>query len=261
MHSVLQLKFGLKAGRTALKEQYASGAMKVVRPFEVGEYALLQIASVTPGIHNGDHYELSVELEEGAKVILLNQSATKLHGKRAGCALHDIQIHVANGAHLEYYPGLTIPFRDANYQQKSRIELAEGAQFGMLESWSAGRLERGEQWEFQSLQSNIQVNMAGKPLYRDAFQLSVDPLEGLTDQHTLWANGFWYGLPVLPAAFHDGPQLAGWGETKAGGQYFRMLGSDTLEFQREMTFYINERWHRVSGMQVPWNRYASGVFL
>ncbi|GGJ42332.1 urease accessory protein UreD [Deinococcus roseus] len=261
MHSVLRLEFGLKAGRTVLKQQYASGAMKVVRPFEAGEYALLQIASVTPGIHNGDRYELSVSLQEGAKVILLNQSATKLHGKRAGCALHDIQIQVAGGAHLEYYPGLTIPFMDAHYQQKTRIELAAGAQFGMLESWSAGRLERGEQWEFQSLQSHIQVNLQGKPLYRDAFHLAGHPLEGLTDQHTLWASGFWHGLPVLPAAFQDGAQLAGWGVTRSGGQYFRMLGSDTLEFQRALTAYITERWQVTSGMQIPWKRYASGVFL
>ncbi|GEM44998.1 urease accessory protein UreD [Deinococcus cellulosilyticus] len=261
MHSVLRLEFALHRGRTLLKQQYASGAMKVIRPFEVGEYALLQIASVTPGIHNGDHYELVVQVRGGAKVILLNQSATKLHGKRAGKAVHDIELHVEPDAHLEYYPGLTIPFADACYQQQTQVRLSAGARFGVLESWSAGRLERGEKWAFQGLSSKIHVQLENRPLFRDAFELSESPLEGLTDQHTLWASGFWHGLPALPAAFQNGPQLSGWGSTKAGSQYFRLLSSDTLEFQREMTAYIQQRWHTISGMQVPWSRYASGVFL
>lgn len=261
MHSVLELTFGVQQGKTVLKSQYASGAMKVVRPFEVSDYALLQIASVTPGIHNGDHYQLSVKLEAGARVILLNQSATKLHGKKAGVALHDIQLQVASDAHLEYYPGLTIPFQDAHYQQNTHVQLAAGARFGIMESWSAGRIERGELWQFETLKSTVKIDLDGTPLYRDAFEVGGVPLDGLTDGFPLWASGFWHGLPAMESRFQEGQSLMGCGMTRAGGQYFRLLGHDTLEFQRQMTDFVQQHWGSTAGIRVPFARFSSGVFL
>ncbi|PIQ24791.1 hypothetical protein COW36_23760 [bacterium (Candidatus Blackallbacteria) CG17_big_fil_post_rev_8_21_14_2_50_48_46] len=263
MHSQLQLQFRQCQGQTQLKTAFCSGALKVFRPFQIGPYALLQISSNAPGIHNGDRIEIEIEVEAGAQVILLHQSATKLHPKQAPEARQNIQIQIGPAAHLEYYPGLCLPFEGAHFSQTIEVSLAPQAQFGFFEAWSAGRLERGEAWRFKQLSSLLRINQQELPLYRDAFEITENStLAGLTDGYPLWAHGFWHGLPNPPAAMQTPPgeaTLAGWGPTPKGSHYYRALSRNSLAFQKTNRAYLEQRWKQSANLSIPWQRYASGL--
>ncbi len=72
-------------------------------------------------------------------------------------AHQEIRVEVRDGAELEFYPGLTIPYPRAAYRQRIDIDLASGARFATLESWATGRVGRGESFSFQVLSSRIRI--------------------------------------------------------------------------------------------------------
>jgi len=138
----LDLSFEVREGKTYLSKQFVSSPLKIIRPFDLGDgRVLLQIVNVGPGVMAGDDFDISITLKAGAKVVLLNQSATKLHSMSLGeSARQDINIHVEDGAELEYYPGLTIPFKETVFLQTTTVHLATTAKFAFVENWSMGRI-------------------------------------------------------------------------------------------------------------------------
>ena len=172
--SRLELTFRERASKTYLAEQFVSSPLKVLRPFDLGDgRALLHIINVGPGVLGGDRYALNIHVKQGAKVTLVNQSATKLHPGLADTAAEQtISFHVETGADLFYNPGLTIPFRDADFSQRVTVRLKEGARFGMLERWSMGRTAMGEAFAFRKLSSRVRIYRTGKLVYADGLELT-----------------------------------------------------------------------------------------
>lgn len=201
----LELTFKYRDQQSYLASQYGTAPLRVTRPFVLPDgRALVQLIQVGPGILGGDRYTADIRLRANAKVVLINQSATKLHSMlNQEYATQSISVTLEAGSELEYYPGVTIPYADADYQQTVTVELAETARFAMLETWAMGRLALGEQFAFRRLSSRVRINEAGRPQYRDGLELlgpSAHHL-GMTDgQHYLSAGiFFWNGLPEMLA--------------------------------------------------------------
>ena len=180
--------------QTYLAEQYVGSPLKILRPFEVGGgRVVLQLLNVGPGVMQGDRYNLSVRVQSGAKVVLVNQSATKLHTMPSGSASQNITVHVERGAELEYYPGLVIPYRDADFTQRTDVHLEEGARFGTLERFVMGRTAHGEAFGFRRLSSRLRIYRDDTLVYGDGLELPSERTShlGLTDRSTYLAAGVW----------------------------------------------------------------------
>jgi urease accessory protein len=197
----LELSFAYRDQQTYLARQFGTAPLRVTRPFVLPDGRLLvQLIQVGPGIMGGDRYVIDIRLAANTKVVLINQSATKLHSMLCqDGATQTISITLGEGAELEYYPGVTIPYTDSDFQQTVTAELAETARFAMLETWAMGRLALGEQFAFCRLSNRIRVNESGRPRYQDGLELlgaSAHHL-GMTDGHYYLSAGVfvWNGLP------------------------------------------------------------------
>jgi urease accessory protein len=106
-HGELELVFEKRGDRTVLVHDFQRTPLQIVRPFELEPGVLTAIIiNPTAGVMAGDLYRISVTLREGARVVLLTQSATKIHRMDAGLsARQEIIFNVASGARLEYFPG------------------------------------------------------------------------------------------------------------------------------------------------------------
>ena len=63
------------------------------------------------------NYDIQFNVGPGAHVVVVNQSATKLHSMPEGQkASQRFRIHVAEDARLELYPGLTIPYPRSDFK-------------------------------------------------------------------------------------------------------------------------------------------------
>jgi urease accessory protein len=146
-------------GRTRLVEHRQSAPLKIARTFEHEDGGLdICIMDASPGLLAGDCYEMEWTLEPGARARITTQGATRVHPSDGLVSMQQVRISVAEGARLEWWPESTIPFRGARFSSRVEAQLGEGAQLLLFESLSAGRVARGETFEFGSVTSELSVH-------------------------------------------------------------------------------------------------------
>jgi urease accessory protein len=241
MNGRLRLLFRARGDETYLAESYIQSPLKIMRQFRLPDgRALVQILQTTPGMLEDDDYQLEIIVESGARVVVMNPSASKIHRMPGGgFASQQCSIEVCDRAHLEYYPALNIPFPEADLRQSLRISLSPTARLALVETWAMGRTERGEHLLFRRLSSRTTVDLAGKPLYRDALELAPGSLAsvdwGVLEGERYHASGFWFGESLKPVEpLPEGPldSLRAFGEVEKGQYYFRGLFDDGVEMNR-----------------------------
>jgi urease accessory protein len=259
MHGRLRLVFRARGPRTYLAESYARSPLKILRQFDLADgRAVVQILQTTPGVFAGDDYEMEIVVDRGARVVIMNPSATKLHRMTGtGFATQRFHVSVHEDAHLEYYPALTIPFPEADFRQSLHIDLHPKARLALLERWAMGRVERGEYLLFRRLSARTAVHLAGKPLYRDALELTPSANDsgdwGVLEAERYSASGFWFGecvKPVEPLPEVPLDSLQALGEVEPGQHYFRGLFSDGVEMDRAVGRAV-QRMCRAWGLADP----------
>ena len=226
-----------------IAEQYASAPFKLFASHTLRDGGLvLQVSMTGPGIVSGDRLRQQIVIEPGARAVILFTSATKLLGSVDGAiAQQQLEIDVAADAQLEYYPGLVIPYADARFSQRAHVRLETGARFGMLELWATGRVEAGEELEFEAIDNRTEVLLDDRPAYRDALTMHPAAADltgpGLLEGYRYLASGYWNwpsaeALPVRDVVNDDVVLVAG--KPGTGNFYIRALAKDGVLLRREL---------------------------
>ena len=170
----LEIAFTLQDGRTAIRHSYCEVPFKITRLLEADlpGFAHLILMQCTAGLFGGDDIESSIYVERGARVLLTQQSATKIHPSGDLPAAQRTRIVVESGAVLlaDFEP--VIPFAKSRLNQSTHIELEAGAGLIFWEGMMAGRIGKGERWRFAELQSETRVDLERRPLYLDRVLLN-----------------------------------------------------------------------------------------
>jgi urease accessory protein len=74
-------------------------------------------------------------------------------------------IRLGEGATLEYLPDHVIPHTGSALRQSLRVEMERGGRAILLDSFAAGRVARGERWNFSEIESRTEVMLCGKPIF------------------------------------------------------------------------------------------------
>jgi len=200
----VELVFRPNRGGTLLAYSRVSAPLKIVRPFALdGGRALVQIVMLGPGLCGGDTCTIDVTVEPGARAVVMMQTASRILGMGEGAsATQTVNLIVAPGGQLEYYPGLTIPFADSDLKQRVTVSAHRDSRVGILESWSMGRATRHEYLRFRRLSSRTVVAIDGHPIFADALEIEPGTADaavtGILENHRYVASGFWYGIPAGP---------------------------------------------------------------
>ncbi len=257
----VRLEVTVRAGASVITEQYSHAPLKILRPFALADGTLLvQLLSVGPGMLEHDHYDISVRVNAGAKLLLINQAASKVLTMHPNThATQTVTLSVAAGGCLEYYPGTTLPYPGAALQQTIDVHTERGATFGLLETWATGRVARGEMNAFQKLESHTTIYQAGKPLYRDALWLTPETAHtwGVFEGHHYLASGYWLGdWGVLePLSQHEDGLMVARGTDAHDNTYLRVLAKDNVALKKAL--YTQLQALRQSRTNVPWDVYSS----
>lgn len=255
--SRLELTFASRDGQTYLADALTTSPLKIIRPFGLGNgRVLLQLLNVGPGLLAGDRYELNVTVKAGAKVALVNQSATKLHRALPGrWAQQTLHVTLEPGADLELYPGLTIPFADSDTRFETTVQLSGDARFAVLELFAMGRVQRGEAFSFRRLSSRLRVVQDGRLVYADGLELNPENARhtGLTDGFTYLASGFWrWDVPWPDLVQTEIQAVTGLCGPERG--YLRAFGRDGLELTKSVRAQLGA-WQRERGVTpLPFER-------
>jgi urease accessory protein len=176
VRAMMQLDF-LRDSITS--DTYLAGSLqepplRVVRAFSLEDgTALAHLHNVSGGLLGGDHLTLKITVGRGASVQLTTTGATRIYRchQEFSQTTQCNDFVVGEGALLEYLPDATIPFADANFLQRTSIELAEGAGVFWWEILAPGREASGEVFEYERFECRTRVTEFGRKIAEESICL------------------------------------------------------------------------------------------
>ncbi|WP_390583592.1 urease accessory protein UreD [Paenibacillus illinoisensis] len=246
--SELRATFALQEGRTIMTDRYYSAPLRFSRSFRPpgnSNGLCLYTSDVSPGVLNGDHYHSEWHLGEGTHVMLSSTSATRLHPTPSLPSSVNHHFQIGKGAVLEYFPECVIPFKGSSSSLTATFHLEEQAILAYADVWSAGRIHRGEAFEFSKYRNSTEIWQGDQLAVWDRFGMEPsrdDPqksaaLLDFTHTAALWMIAPGLGTAELEsirsALPPDGRMLAGASLLASGGIGVRLLGMAAWELQEQ----------------------------
>ena len=161
-------------GRTRMLVREAQQPLKVVRAFDAGDgAALVHLHNVSGGILGGDQFALAFRVGRDARAQITTTSATRVYRARQGnqSASQQTTVQVEENGLLELLPDPLIPFAGSNYEQRSVVDLADGAGLFWWETVTPGREARGEVFAYDRLSVMAEITACGMPVALEHFTL------------------------------------------------------------------------------------------
>jgi urease accessory protein len=237
MISELQIKAGGRNGSSYLQHSYFT------RPFKVADIsgknaAALHLVMMTasPGILDGDEYQINVELEAGTKVHLYTQSYQRIFHMQHG-AKQRFNVHMAEGSSFFYLPHPSVPHESSVFEGYNRIVLGNECKLLWGEIITCGRKLNGEVFRCRLFQSVTEVYRDGRLLFKDVTVLQPEQINaastGQWEQYTHQAALYWHDETIdmavmadrIHAMLSDEKDIAaGVSQTASGALLLRVLG-------------------------------------
>ncbi len=235
--------------RTILTERYHDAPLKITKTFYEEQSGCLQlyIMDVSPGLLDGDSYELNLQLHDNTHLIVTNQSFTKIHPTPRTSAGMIHNLHIGKGAVLEFFPEPTIPYAGSRFEGRIKVELGEGATLLYADIVTPGRIHRGEQFQYDSFTSRFEVSREQQLLAWDHFLLKpaihhyrgIGAMEDYTHIGTFWiitdiaSHNLLDRIRSLLSAPHAEESILAGASLIASGQgiVVRMLGRNAWQLQ------------------------------
>lgn len=187
----LALAFERRGARTILARCGYTLPLQVLAPMALDDpAAVVSILNPTGGLMGGDTLQIEVDVGPGAHACLTTPSATKVYRADSTPASQRVALRVAAGGRLEWVPDHTIPFAGAAVRQVLGADVGEGGALVVVEAFAAGRVARGEAWQFALLDSTLSIGDGSGPVLHDRFILREGGPRGLgiTEQRSYFAT-------------------------------------------------------------------------
>jgi urease accessory protein len=155
----LDLDYERQDGRTILTRSWCSSPWHLFPPMYLDSSGCAFTPLVNPsgGLVTGDDLSIHASIGLKAHVVLFTPSANRVYRALDGDARQTVTLSVASGAKLEWFPDVTIPFAGSRFVQTVDLRLATGASALIWDSLASGRVARGERWQFECVQNEVQI--------------------------------------------------------------------------------------------------------
>jgi urease accessory protein len=182
----LGLRFARRSDTTALAQCRFRLPLQALAPAELADgTAYLMLLNPTGGVVGGDCLFTQVIQEAGTRVCLTTPSATRVYRAPHQPAIQETVLVVGQKASLEYLPDHVIPHSGSRFIQSLRAEMGSGSRGIFWDAMAAGRVARGERWEFHEVDSRFEIHMCGRPVFLNRARIRpavFDPKRlGITD--------------------------------------------------------------------------------
>lgn len=174
-HARLDLFFETRRGGTCLAHAYCEPPFRVGRCLTIGDAAYLIIVCSGPGVFGGDVLRQTIHVGRGARVVVTSQAALQIHPALcASAATIEQRYIVDDDAELHAHWDPVIPFAAARLAQRFDIRLAASGRLYWSDAIMAGRVRRGESWQFHELAHELRLSIGGRLSYLERYRLRPD---------------------------------------------------------------------------------------
>ncbi len=173
VRGVVRGRFACKGRGTFLVDRYHRAPLKISKtfPMEQGGQLAVYMMDASPGMLEGDQYEISMELEAGTSVYLTNQSFTKTHPSPITGSRLSQYFRLGKGSVLEYFPEPMIPYAKSRIDMHTRCELEEDAVLLFGDIMTPGRTHREERFQYEQVDNKLEIYRGGRLTVWDRFVL------------------------------------------------------------------------------------------
>jgi urease accessory protein len=170
MNARLHIQTADRNGITCLKQCYFTPPFKVANITEdkqAGPLHLMLMCS-SPGVLDGDDYQLKINVAEDCHLQLHTQSYQRLFNMKTG-ARQSMEVYLQKGASFIYLPHPAVPHKQSVFTSRNTIYLQEDTRLIWGEQLTCGRKLNGEQFEFIKYHSITDVYRNGRLVIRENF--------------------------------------------------------------------------------------------
>jgi len=167
------LTFTRSGSRTVLTRAFATSPAKLVTTNARGTTCWVYVATLGGGLVGGDDIRVTARVTPGARALLTTQASTKVYRSLRPSSQH-VTATVDERGLLAVVPDPIVCFRDADFSQTQRYDLAADASLVVVDWMTSGRHAAGERWLFSRYASRLDINRDARPLVFDAIVLEPD---------------------------------------------------------------------------------------
>lgn len=239
LKSELFIKTALRGNITYLKEAFFKQPFKLADIRENKQDSLLQLMlmSSSPGILDGDQYEIQIDLAENSALQLHTQSYQRIF-TMSGEASQQLNVRMLSGSFFYYLPHPTVPHEGSSFKSVNKIYLSTGCELIFGEILTCGRKLNGEVFGLRKYHNLTEIylnekliikeNLLIQPELFDSLKLGL--LEGYTHQASLIYLKEDLNVRLLQdevvALIQDTPDVEyGTSELPCSGMILRVLGN------------------------------------
>lgn len=153
--------------KTYIDDCYFTSPLKIGTPNYEKDRLLAVIMMASAGVLKGDCFDYYIECAQNAKMVLTEQSYTKLFDMGEGSAVKRVRINVGEKASLYYKQCAVIPFKNSCFESSTTISLSEKSEFAICDIIAAGRVGMGEAFLYKHYRSRIEVQLEGRSVWLD----------------------------------------------------------------------------------------------
>jgi urease accessory protein len=194
MTASLHIQASARDGITYLKQSYFSPPLKIANITEDKKAPCLHLMlmSSSPGILDGDDYQIKIEVDKGCSLQLHTQSYQRLFYMKTGAA-QNIQVFLKDNASFTYLPHPTVPHLQSIFTAKNEIQIGKNCKLIWGEILTCGRKLNGEVFGLSKYHNLTEIYLNTKLVMRENLLIQptlVDPaltgqMEGYTHQASL----------------------------------------------------------------------------
>ena len=192
----LYLKFIQENNKTVLNQRSHQGPLQVQKAFypETNGACHVYILHPPGGVVGGDSFDVKIEVDPNAKVLITTPAAGKFYRSAGDEAYQKQTIKVADHGVLEWFPSENIFFPGAKVKLETRIDLSLQSHFIGWDIMCLGRPSIGEVFSEGTLIQKLEIFRNGNAVRLDRLVINENDL--ILDAK--WGLG---GKPVMGSLF------------------------------------------------------------
>lgn len=190
----LHIQTALANALTYLKKCYCTTPFKVANITEDKKNPTLRLMlmSSSPGILDGDEYQLKIALEENCSLQLHTQSYQRLFNMKLQ-ATQQMEVSLAKGAAFCYIPHPAVPHEQSNFTARNKIFLVDNCSLIFGEILTCGRKLNGEVFLFSKHHTITEIFINNQLIIKENLLMqpatidlnAIGQLQGYTHQASL----------------------------------------------------------------------------
>lgn len=182
----LDARFRGAGEKTYLSSCLVMTPLKIAKTFALKTGVGVCVMDSSPGLLAGDFYRTDWHLEGNSRVAVSTQGFTRVHPSRDNPCRSNQSFRLESGARLEWFPEPLMLYKEAAFHGQTEVELAADATLLMGEVVCAGRIARGETFQFHAFQSRLRVRREGRLIY--VSQTALRPSQFEPKRIGAWGN-------------------------------------------------------------------------